>query len=109
MRKGEGMRRRWVRTWEVRKRRAGLVEIAKNLFKATGKDPYHREDKVISNFEELREGLAEFTESEAPWVASWIEYLGDAETAQKIRAEPSRFKEIITDRYYELKALLVKE
>ena len=97
------MRRKWIRAEPLRRGRAELVEIAKKLIKATGKNPYYREGKVISNFEELKESLAEFTESEALWVASWIEYLGDTETAQKIRAEPSKFKKIIINRYYELR------
>ncbi len=93
---------------ETRKQHAELLETAKNLLKPTGKNPYYHEDRVISNFEELKESLAEFTENEALWVASWIEYLGDAETAQKIYVEPSKFKEIIMNRYYEIKALRVK-
>lgn len=101
------MGKNWIRQRRVvveeKRKRARLGEIAKNLFEATGKNPYYRGNKIISNFEELKGNLTEFTESEAPWVASWIEYLGDAETAQKIRTEPSKFKEIIANRYYELR------
>ena len=43
-----------------------------------------------------------FMETEAEWVASWIEYLGDTETADKIRATPNEFKGIISARYEEL-------
>ncbi len=83
--------------------RAELAKIAKNLFGATGKNPYYRGEKVIRNFGELRENLAEFTENESQWVASWIEYLGDARTAARIRERPSKFKEFINERYYELR------
>jgi hypothetical protein len=36
-------------------------------------------------------------------VADWIEYLGDAETARRIRDEPSRFRKIVHERREELK------
>ena len=101
------MRRRWdirrAEEIERARKRAELVKTAKDLFEATGKNPYYRGEKIIRNFKELKENLAEFTEDEAQWVASWIEYLGDAETAARIRERPSRFKEFISERYDELR------
>jgi hypothetical protein len=44
-----------------------------------------------------------FIPEEAFWLAQWLEYLGDPTTASKIRAEPDRFKQIVVDRYEELK------
>ena len=93
------MRRQVTRAAEE----AELAVIAKKLFKAEDKNPYHRGEQAIRNFEELRGSLDKFTESEAQWVASWIEYLGDAKTAARIRQSPNRFREIITYRYNELK------
>lgn len=89
--------------WNVERERAELTKIAKNLFEAAGKNPYYRGGKAIKNFSELRENLAEFTENEAQWVAAWIEYLGDAKTAARIRERPSKFKEFINERYNELR------
>ena len=82
---------------------AEFTAIAKKLFKAEDKNPYYLGEQAIKNFEELRGSLDKFTESEAEWVASWIEYLGDAKTAAEIRQSPNRFKEIIANRYNELK------
>ncbi|MDI6642976.1 MAG: hypothetical protein QMD95_02875 [Candidatus Hodarchaeaceae archaeon] len=89
--------------WVVERKRAELTKIAKNLFEATGKNPYYRGGKAIKNFRELWENLAEFTENEAQWVAAWIDYLGDARTAARIRERPSKFKELINERYAELR------
>ena len=99
------MYRRWIMRRRVTRvaEEAGLAAIAKKLFKVEDKNPYYLGEQAIKNFEELRGSLDKFTESEAQWVASWIEYLGDAKTAARIRQSPNRFKEIIADRYNELK------
>lgn len=91
-----------AKTWE----RSELVELAKELFEPTGKNPYYRGEKTIKNFKELRESLGDFTQDEAQWVASWIEYLGDTRTATRIREKPSMFKGIILERYNELRRYL---
>jgi hypothetical protein len=44
-----------------------------------------------------------FEHHEARWVADWLEYLGDAETAKRIRDEPSRFRKIVHERREELR------
>lgn len=80
-----------------------LERMAKALLAPQGKNPYYLGDRCICNLRELRQNLGAFSEGEAEWVASWIEYLGDGETAQKIRGEPSNLKSIVMNRYAELK------
>ncbi len=58
---------------------------------------------TIKNLSALRDNLDLFTEDEAHWLAMWIEYLGDKETAARIRETPGEFKEIILNRYEELR------
>jgi predicted unusual protein kinase regulating ubiquinone biosynthesis (AarF/ABC1/UbiB family) len=85
-----------------------LKEIAKKLFDATGKNAYDLKDMTIKNFEELKNNLDKFTVKEANWVASWIEYLGDKTTADRIRQAPNEFKKIINNRYGQLKTAMSK-
>lgn len=95
----------------VRKRRINkegsakseLGKMASKLFLPAGKNPYFRGGRAIKNFSELVRSLSEFTENEAQWVASWIDYLGDKKTAMEIGQTPARFREIITTRFNELK------
>lgn len=96
--------RRWAR---IRIKRAELLRIAKSLFRAVGKNPYYHRGQPIRNFGELKDNLDKLTGEEAPWVASWIEYIGDAKTAAMIRQTPDKFKEIITARYEQLKPYAV--
>lgn len=97
------MERKWLKKDTSKKgERAELAGVASKLFSPVEKSPYHRGEKAIRNFKELKRSLNEFTEKEAQWIASWIEYLGDIETATKIRRTPSRFREIITARFNEL-------
>ncbi|MCD1294667.1 hypothetical protein CUJ83_06595 [Methanocella sp. CWC-04] len=72
------------------------------LFKPEDKNPYIFNGKPLKDFQDLKDYLVAFTEREAIWVASWIEYLGDEETASRIRRKPKNFKNIIYDRYNEL-------
>lgn len=83
---------------------AGLAETAQRLLLADGKNPYFRGDLTIRNIEELDRAIALFEHHEAPWVADWLEYLGDGETAARIRAEPAHFRRIVHDRAAELRA-----
>lgn len=85
-----------------------LKDIAKKLFDATGKNAYELKDMAIKNFEELKNNLDKFTVKEAEWVASWIEYLGDKRTANRIRQVPADFKKIINNRYGQLKSAMGK-
>lgn len=80
-----------------------LGALASKLQIADGKNPYYRGGLAIRNMEELDRNLEVFEHHEAPWVADWLEYLGDAETATRIRAEPGRFKKIIHERWAELR------
>jgi hypothetical protein len=101
------MERRWMSKMETRPimgKSGELGGIAAKLFSPVGKNPYFRGEKAIKNFRELKENLNEFTEKEAQWVASWIEYLGDAKTATRIRQTPSKFRDIILARFNELKS-----
>ena len=97
--------RRWIprKRVGVWVREAELAGMAKKLFGAAGKNPYHLGERAIRNLEELRLSLDEFTEKDAKWIASWIEYLGDPTTASRILRTPSEFKKIIVARYDELK------
>ncbi|MGC9444289.1 MAG: hypothetical protein ACP5E9_05090 [Candidatus Methanospirareceae archaeon] len=100
-------KRKWVADAETEEeRRAG---IASCLFRPAGKNPYYlfrgTDSIAIIDFEELCDRIDLFMEDEAAWIASWIEYLGDTETADKIRAAPAEFKRIITARYEELRGL----
>ncbi len=80
-----------------------LAAVAEMLLGAKGKEPYYHGSTAIRNLEELVSRLDNFTAGEASWVASWIEYLGDAETAEKIRRSPNNFKDIVRQRHRELK------
>lgn len=87
----------------VEKDKKELVRLAKKLLAPQEKNPYYLGDKCVCNLRELRQNMDAFSEREAEWIAAWIEYLGDGETAQKIRGEPSNFKSVIINRYAELK------
>jgi hypothetical protein len=80
-----------------------LDNLAERMLLADGKNPYFKGDLVIHNLAELSQHIESFEHHEVPWVADWIEYLGDAETADKIRGDPSRFKKIVCERHAELK------
>jgi len=100
----EGKKKRVGR--KLRENKAELSKLAANLFNPVGKNPYYLNrgngSIAIKNFADLRDNLDAFTEEEAPWLASWTEYLGDKETAARIRETPGEFKEIIIERYGEV-------
>ena len=77
--------------------------IARRLFSPENKKPYIFNGKPLKNLSDLKDYLVAFTGNEAPWVASWLEYLGDKELARSIRSKPNEFKQIILRRYRELK------
>jgi hypothetical protein len=97
-------RRKWSEEKEMEEQ--GKAEIASCLLRPAGKNPYYlcrgTDWIAINNLAELKDRIDMFMEDEAEWVASWIEYLGDIETADKIRATPNEFKGIISARYEEL-------
>ena len=86
----------------MKKGKEELERLAKALLAPKDKNPYCLGDKRICNLKELRQNMGEFTEEMAPWVADWIEYLGDRETAQEIKSKPSEFKAIVAKRYAEV-------
>jgi len=83
-----------------------MSALASKLYIADGKNPYYRGDMAIRNVDELDRNLELFEHHEAPWVADWLEYLGDADTARQIRQEPARFKHIVHERWAQLKRQL---
>jgi hypothetical protein len=97
----ETKKRRVINLAKMRK--AELSKLATSLFSPRDKNPYYCGCVVIANLRELCEHLDIFIPEEAFWVAQWLEYLGDPATASKIRTEPGRFKQIVVDRYEELK------
>ncbi len=86
-----------------RKTDGRLDLLAARLRIAEGKNPYYKGEMAIRNLDELDRNLDAFDLHEAPWVADWLEYLGDAETAVRIRREPARFKGIVHERWAQLK------
>lgn len=81
---------------KISKKKAELSMLAASLFDPVGKNPYYLNRGDISiaikNITELRDNLDVFTEGASPWLASWIEYLGDKEAADRIRETPGEFK-----------------
>ena len=92
---------------------ASLMEMYEESFKrfaegevVSGKIISVDKDHVLVDIGYKSEGqirIHEFRDEHAPWIADWIEYLGDNKTAKKIRDAPGEFKEIISNRYEELK------
>lgn len=83
-----------------------FAEEARKLLRPSDRQPYWLGSQPIGNLEELVNNLERFTDDHAFWVADWIEYLGDRQTADRIRQERERFKEILRQRYQELKEFL---
>ena len=97
---------------KITRKKTKLSRLATSLFDPVGKNPYYLNRGsggdmtiAITNLSALRDNLDVFNEEEAPWLASWIEYLGDKETAARIREPPDEFKEIIIERHEELQEL----
>jgi hypothetical protein len=95
----------------VREKKKGKVEEEEGkkerIVARTNKNPYYLNRgsgsgdvaTAINNLPELRDNLDAFTDEEAYRMASWIEHLGDKETADRIRETPGEFREIIAERY----------
>ena len=103
-RKWDSIARKWADETEEEEKKAAM---AARVFRPVEKSPYYlirgAECISIGNFLDLRDELDLFVEAEAGWLASWIEYLGDKETADKIREMPSEFKRIVIERCNELR------
>jgi hypothetical protein len=80
-----------------------MASLAMRMFGADGKNPYYRGEMVIRNLDELDRNIALFEQSEAGWVADWLEYLGDAQTARRIHDEPSGLGRIVHERAEQLR------
>jgi hypothetical protein len=80
-----------------------LKRLAVRMFKPRDKKPYIFNGKPLKDLQDLKDYLVAFTGREALWVASWLEYLGDHETAEYIRKKPEKFKDAVLKRYRELK------
>lgn len=76
--------------------------MASKMFEPVGKEPYYLGSKALRNLAELNANLGYFTERETEWLAAWLEYLGDAKTASRIRKQPGKFSRIISARHAEL-------
>lgn len=88
---------------KIKREENDLLRTAKMMFQPAGKEPYWKSGKAIRNFQELVDNLNYFNEGEAAWVASWIDYLGDRETAQRIKSSARDFKNVIQNRYGQLR------
>ena len=101
----EGKTRRIVR--RIKEKKKEFSKLSSSLFEPVGKDPYYlirgSNSAAIRNLIELRDNLDAFTHGEAHWIASWLEYLGDKESATRLREMPEKFKEIIVERCNELR------
>jgi hypothetical protein len=79
-----------------------IRDIAQKVLFPHDRSPYQLGEHPIRNFQELKENLQFLSEYEATWVADWLEYLGDAETASNIYERPKDFRTMINERYREL-------
>jgi|AGTN01.2.fsa_nt_gi hypothetical protein len=95
-----------VRKAGARERERQMKRIARALFRPREKNPYIFNGKPLADLQELTDYLVAFTGKEGLWVASWLEYLGDEETADRIRRQPGDFKKIVAERCRELKKYL---
>ena len=77
--------------------------LAHQVLTGDGKNPYYFGGVSIQNLSELQTHLKNFQPHEANWLAEWIAYLGDEQTANKIQKDPENFRNIISTRYNELK------
>jgi len=89
-RKWDSISRKWAD--EVEQEEVRRAKVASCLLSPVGKNPYFlfrdTDCIAINDLAELHDRIGLFMEDEAEWVASWIAYLGDTETADKIRATP---------------------
>jgi len=82
---------------------ASRCRVARRIILGEGVEGYHLPNKVCKGLKGLIDHLDSIKEEDVKWVVRWIEYLGDTELALRIKAHPEEFKEIISDRYEQLK------
>jgi hypothetical protein len=92
-----------VRKVGGKERERQLKKTARAVFRPREKNPYVFNGKPLADLQELTDYLVAFTGKEGLWVASWLEYLGDDDVAERIRRHPGDFKKIVADRCHELK------
>ena len=101
--KWDPITRKWATEVEAEEQKA---VIAACVFSPVEKNPYYlrrgAQCVTIVDFSDLKENIDLFFEAEAGWLASWIEYLGDKDTATKIREMPVELRKIVIERYNEL-------
>jgi hypothetical protein len=100
---GQAEQENTVKKVSAREHERQLKKIARALFSPREKNPYVFNGKPLANLQELTDYLVAFNGKEGLWVASWLEYLGDKETADLIRQRPGDFKKIVAGRCHELK------
>ena len=103
---GSASQENGVRKAGARERERQMKRIARALFRPREKNPYIFNGKPLADLQELTDYLVAFTGKECLWVASWLEYLGDQEIADRIRRQPGDFKKIVAKRCHELKKYL---
>ncbi|CAD7770631.1 hypothetical protein AIOGIFDO_00857 [Candidatus Methanoperedenaceae archaeon GB37] len=89
--------------WIKKEEAVHRCKIARKIILGEGKEGYLTPNKVCKGLHGLLEHLDEIDKEEIGWIIEWVEYLGDFELAARIRAEPERFKELVRERYNELK------
>jgi hypothetical protein len=82
---------------------AHRCKIARRVVLGEGREGYCLADKTCKGLQGLMKHLDTIKPEEVKWVVQWIEYLGDFELATLIKANPDNFKQIIKNRYEELK------
>ena len=91
----------------IQTKKQELYRLATALFTPREKRPFLFNNGSrtvrITNLEELCENLDRCPVEDSLRLASWIEYLGDEQTAQRLRETPAGFRKIITGRYEELR------
>jgi len=82
-------------------------KIARRIVLGEGVEGYHLPNKICKGLKGLIEHLDSIKGEDVRWVVRWIEYLGDTELAVRIKAHPEEFKEVISDRYEQLKKFVL--
>jgi len=89
--------------WITKEEAVHRCKIARRIILGEGKEGYLAPNRVCNGLQGLLEHLDEIKEGEIGWIIKWVEYLGDFELAALIRANPGKFKELVHERYNELK------
>jgi hypothetical protein len=77
-------------------------DLAVRLFYAPGKRSFYLDNIELQNLYDLKVSLDRIPAEEAKRLADWIQYLGDEDLAGEIYRDPTRFKDLVLERYHEL-------